>query len=52
MTKCCENCWNYDECAMKAQCCEECDYFSEGDCTFGKEELNNWGTEDELYEEY
>jgi len=34
---------------MKAQCCEECDYFDGGGCTFGKEELNEWGTGDEEY---
>jgi len=32
---------------MKAQCCEECDYFGEGKCTLGDEGFGNWDTEDE-----
>jgi len=30
MPKCCSKCYMYDECENRNECCQECDYYSNG----------------------
>ena len=32
--KCCSNCQDYENCSEKGNCCEYCDYYWKGYCTY------------------
>jgi len=34
--KCCEHCPDFEHCDEKAYCCDYCDFYLNGKCTFGK----------------
>ena len=34
--KCCSNCPDFEYCEEKAECCDYCDFYLNGKCTFGK----------------
>ncbi|MFH0862154.1 MAG: hypothetical protein V1875_03905 [Candidatus Altiarchaeota archaeon] len=34
--KCCSNCPDFEYCEEKAICCDYCDFYLNGKCTFGK----------------
>lgn len=50
MTNCCENCWNYSECTKKGQCCDECDHFGDGKCTYSDDDFDKWVVGEEFSE--
>jgi hypothetical protein len=38
MPKCCSNCYIYDACENRNECCQECDYYSGGECLYSEVE--------------
>ena len=38
MPRCCSNCYMYDECENRNECCSECDYYSGGECLYSEVE--------------
>jgi hypothetical protein len=44
MPKCCPNCYLYEECDRRGECCTECDFFENGTCVLKRSELEELGT--------
>jgi len=38
MPKCCSSCYLFEDCENRDGCCEECDFYSNGDCGLVEDE--------------
>ncbi|MEM1689440.1 MAG: hypothetical protein QXX33_00440 [Candidatus Hadarchaeales archaeon] len=39
MPRCCPNCYLFEECDQKGECCEECDFFENGRCALKSRDI-------------
>lgn len=39
MPRCCPKCYLFEGCENQDECCEECDFYADGDCALSKEEV-------------